>query len=94
MEFRDLVMNQIYAIKDAVESEDLDCEFELRRSYDVFIDGGEAEDIRREFQTCLKAGHPWTRDFIFVDERHAEQVSASTVASRSALNTHFASQHP
>ena len=77
MEFRDLVIDQIYALKEAVESEDLDCEFELRRSYDVFIDEHEAKEIQRKYTTCVKAGHRWTKDVGFV-EKCAEQVRVKT----------------
>lgn len=74
MEFRDLVAEQIYALKDVVEKEGLDCEFELRRSYDVFIDSEEAEGTRKKFQSALGKKQKWTRDVALIGETSAEQV--------------------
>ena len=73
-EVADQVCEQIYAIKHAVETESLDCEFELRRSYDVFLAEAESEQARQEFEKCLKAGHRWTKDVSFVGREFAEQV--------------------
>lgn len=69
------VNEQIYAIKDAVESEGLDCEFELRRSYDVFLDEGEAREAEKLFGDSLKMKQKWTRYVDFVGGKRAEQVS-------------------
>jgi len=74
IEFRDLVSEQIYALKDVVEKEGLDCEFELRRSYDAFIDSAEAEGIRKDFQSALGKDQKWTRDVALIGETNAEQV--------------------
>ena len=74
MEFRDLVAEQIYALKDVVETEELDCEFELRRSFDVFIDAAEAESVREGFLAALRKKERWTRDVALVGEGSAEQV--------------------
>lgn len=72
-------MNQIYAIKHAAETENIDCEFELRRSYDVFIDDNVAEQVQQDFQTSFQAGQRWTREVDFVGDKYAEQVCWSSV---------------
>ena len=64
----------MYAIKDVVQSEKLDCEFEMRRSYDVYRIGEEAEQARDFFDASVDAGHKWTREVDFVGEKFAEQV--------------------
>ena len=73
-EFASFVNDQIYALKEVVEREGLDCEFELRRSYDVFLDDLEAEDVKSQFLVSLAAGHKWTRDRWLIDEKMVEQV--------------------
>ena len=73
-EFAAFVYNQKYAIKGCVEREELDCEFEMRRSFDVFLDEGEAKEAKSWFQQCLKEGHEWTHECDLVDEKHVEQV--------------------
>lgn len=70
----DLVHQQIYALKEVVEKEGLECEFELRRSFDVFLDASDAEEKRREFELCLRQGQRWTREVNWVGAEMAEQV--------------------
>lgn len=81
MEVRDLVIAQIYALKDVVETEDLDCEFELRRSYDVFIDSDEAENACKNFKASVKAGERWTRDVDLVESKNVEQVGIHSIVT-------------
>lgn len=65
----------VYALKKVVEEEDIDCEFELRRSYDVFCNDGEAGAARQYVRASQAAGRPWTDDVALVEERLVEQVS-------------------
>ena len=73
-EMAQFVYDQIYAIKRTVEKEGLDCEFELRRTFDVFLDAEEAKIVARKFTASLQAGHKWTREVDFIGEEFAEQV--------------------
>lgn len=66
----------VYALKKVVEEEGLDCEFELRRSYDIFCNDGEAEAARQYVRASQKVGKQWTDDVDFIEEILAEQVSA------------------
>ena len=52
----------VYAIKKVVEEEEIDCEFELRRSYDVFCNDGEAEAAVQYVRNRQSAGQQWTDD--------------------------------
>ena len=71
------VKAQIYALKDVIEREHIDCEFELRRSYDVFKSESDARDIeaswKREF---LDKGYEWTKDVQWVGPELAERLTA------------------
>lgn len=78
-EVRDLVHDQIYAIKDVVEREGLECEFELRRSYDVFLTEPEAEKARKEFEDSRNAGQKWTREVDWIGRDFVEQVCPTPV---------------
>jgi hypothetical protein len=66
----------VYALKKVVEEEGIDCEFELRRSYDVFCNDGEAEAAVKYVRDRQSAGQQWTDDVALVDPKLAEQVSA------------------
>jgi hypothetical protein len=69
------IYRQKFALKRIVEGEGLDCEFELRRSFDVFLDEDQAKEVKAWFQKCLSEGHEWTRECYWVGERGVEQVS-------------------
>ncbi|KAK7923501.1 FAD dependent oxidoreductase [Apiospora marii] len=73
-----LVRAQIDALKALVEKEQLDCEFELRRSYDVFLHADEARAMEGRWRECLRRGDPLTRehDFVGGGEEFAERVTS------------------
>lgn len=73
-EFAAFTDEQIYAFKDAVESEGIECEFELRHSFDVFIEGKEAKEATKLFKEALSAKQKWTREVDLIGEEYAEQV--------------------
>ena len=79
MEIVDLMSDQPYAIKQAVESEALDCEFELRRSYDVFLDEADAGQAQSDFEASLKAGERWTKRRDLLRSNNVEQVCFSVI---------------
>ena len=64
----------VYALKKVVEEEGIDCEFELRRSYDVFCNDGEAEAARQYVRASQSAGRQWTDDVALVEAKLVEQV--------------------
>ena len=74
-EFAAFVSDQIYAIKQTVEREGLDCEFELRRSFDVFQVNAEADFVRKQFRESLQEGLRWTRERDLIEEDMVQQVS-------------------
>ena len=65
----------VYALKKVVEEESIDCEFELRRSYDVFCNDGEAEAAHQYVRASQAAGLRWTDDVALVEAQQVEQVS-------------------
>ena len=65
---------QIDAYKDVVEREHLDCEFELRRSYDVYANEKDAEALRETWAKVSR--QPWARSRQLIDTDFAENVSS------------------
>ena len=74
MEVLDLVRAQPYAIKQAVEEEALDCEFELRRSFDIYLDGTDGEAAEKGFEGCFNAVQRLTKEVGHVLRQHTDQV--------------------
>lgn len=87
------VRDQVYAIKEAVVAEKLDCEFELRRSYDVYLHQPGAQHALAHFDASLQAGQTWTQQVDAIDERSAEQVT-SLKGAKGALSVPICSFWP
>lgn len=68
------VQKQLSAFKQIVETERLDCEFELRRSYDVYLNEDEAKLARKQYEQSLRDGQKWTEAVQMLDCAMAEQV--------------------
>nr|POF04448.1 gamma-glutamylputrescine oxidoreductase [Quercus suber] len=71
-----MVHHIIYDMKSVVEKEGLDCEFELRRTFDAFLDPSDADLAERQWSRSIKAEEAWTREFDFVPRSRAEQVTS------------------
>ncbi|KAF2681138.1 hypothetical protein K458DRAFT_489612 [Lentithecium fluviatile CBS 122367] len=66
-------------LEQIVKEEDLDCEFELRRSFDVFLDAHEAKALRDNYEKSKEAGEIWTKDFSWVPAQHVDsQLNVQT----------------
>jgi glycine/D-amino acid oxidase-like deaminating enzyme len=90
---KEFVEGVIDCLKTVVEEEGLDCEFELRRSFDVFTDDASAEKMRAVYEDSRREGRRWTRDTGFVDARYVEQVT-SVKGARGALSVPACSLWP
>ncbi|KAF9701151.1 hypothetical protein EKO04_000028 [Ascochyta lentis] len=75
-EFQDYVTRVMHELKRIAEQEELDCEFELRRSFDVFTDAQEAEDIHHRYETARKRGEGWTTNVSWIGAQMVEQVTS------------------
>jgi hypothetical protein len=70
--------SQQYHMKEVVDRENLDCEFEMRRSYDVYIDEADAKAAEELYRTAMREGYSWARDLDFVGGEFVEQVYSPT----------------
>lgn len=65
----------VYAVKGLVEREDLDCDFQLTRSLDVYMDPQHAKDTEEAWRKLGREGVADLRDVAFVSGKDAERVS-------------------
>lgn len=70
------VWAQSPALKDVIEREDIDCEFELRRSYDVFKSEDEAEKLEAKWKDYLAKGCEWTSNVHWTGSEFAERLTS------------------
>lgn len=72
------VQRVIYELKTLVEDEGLaqECEFELRRSFDVFQDSEEFEKVKRVYDDAVKKGEGWTKGRSVIEGKYVEGVTS------------------
>lgn len=75
-ELQAFVQGVIASLKQVTEDERLDCEFEIRRSFDVQLDSEDSAALQEIYETSRKAGHAWTREVGFAPAKYVEQVTS------------------
>lgn len=70
------VWAQSPALKEVIEREDIDCEFELRRSYDVFKSEAEAARLEAKWKEYLSKGCEWTSNVYWTGSKFAERLTS------------------
>ncbi|KAF2109400.1 FAD dependent oxidoreductase [Lophiotrema nucula] len=91
--FYDYVHGVMYGTKKIVDEEELDCEFELRRSFDVQTDIKESERLKTAFDESCAAGRPWTNNTSWVGGKNVEQIT-SIKGAKSAFSVPASSFWP
>ena len=76
--FQAYVRSNILALKTLVDKEGLAeaCEFELRRSFDVFLDREEFLGVKRVYEEDAAKGEEWTRYVSVVPEEWVESITS------------------
>jgi hypothetical protein len=72
----------VYAVKELVESEGLDCDFQMTRSLDVYLDAYHAKETEKAYRKLVEAGLADLKDTAFIPEEHAERVSVEDQLER------------
>ncbi|KAI9052251.1 hypothetical protein LZ554_003608 [Drepanopeziza brunnea f. sp. 'monogermtubi'] len=67
--------SQVYAVKELVEKEKIDCDFQLTRAVDTCLDQAHADKCKAEFDKLIAAGEPSTRDVQYAAGKDAEALS-------------------
>ena len=75
-ELHAFVQGVIANLKQVAEDEELDCELEIRRSFDVQLDSKDSASLKEVYQSSRKAGHTWTKDVGFALAEYVEQVTS------------------
>lgn len=66
--------SQVLAVKELVEREQIDCDFHLTRTIDVYLDAQVAKDTEAAYRGLLKAGVVDLKDVAFTSKSDAERV--------------------
>jgi len=75
-ELTDFEIQQVLDVKRLVETEDIDCDFELTRAIDVFVDRRISGPTIQAYQSLRESGYEYPDDLHFISNpQKAEQVS-------------------
>jgi hypothetical protein len=69
--------NQVYAMKHAVERENLNCDAVLTRCFEVTLSQFQADETARAYEQLLEAGLDFVEDVDYNGPKYVETVSAS-----------------
>ncbi|KAL7905190.1 FAD dependent oxidoreductase [Trichoderma velutinum] len=86
-------LSQIYAMKETIEKEKIDCDFALRRSYDVYLDKTESEYANVVSNHQLMAGVAVSKHVEFINKKYTEQLTRAK-DSKAALSVPACSLWP
>ncbi|KAF7554442.1 hypothetical protein G7Z17_g2918 [Cylindrodendrum hubeiense] len=67
--------SNIYAVKDLIEKEGLDCDFHMTRALDVFLDPKQANGVEKAYREIVRAGIVNVSDMSFTPKKDAERIS-------------------
>lgn len=67
--------SNVHAVKELVETENLDCDFHLTRAVDVYLDPEHARQTESAYRKLLKTKAVNLTDVHLVSKKHAEKVS-------------------
>ncbi|KAF5533883.1 FAD dependent oxidoreductase [Fusarium phyllophilum] len=65
----------VFAVKDLVESENIECDFHLTRALDVYLDEKHADEVRTTYKDLSQKRNMNLADVAFIDDKDAERVS-------------------
>lgn len=72
---------QVRAMKAVIEKEELDCDFLVTRSFDVFFDEGQAAELKVWLKTQRADGQTWLQDMQWLEGPNLERVSLDSGAA-------------
>jgi hypothetical protein len=76
-ELAEFESSQVYAVKDLVYKEKIDCDFHLTRAVDVCLDQEHADNVKAAFNILRDQGVKSVNDVHFMEGAAAEQVRVS-----------------
>ncbi|KAI5460188.1 FAD dependent oxidoreductase [Mariannaea sp. PMI_226] len=71
----DFEASHVFAVKDLVEKEGLECDFHITRALDVYLDPAHAKKVETTYKEIAKSGTVNLADVAFTPKQHAERIS-------------------
>ena len=67
--------NQVFAMKEVVQKEELDCDFVLTRVCETYLSQSEADEMTASYEELLKDGLDYIQDVQHIGSKFAEKLS-------------------
>ena len=77
-EIAEFEASHIYAAKELIEMEGLECDFQLTRAMDVYLDEKHAGQVEEAYRALRKEGFANLRDVAFVPKKDVERASMNS----------------
>ena len=74
-EMAEFELSQVQAVKDLVDEEQIDCDFQLTRACDAMLDQSHADQVTAAFKKIRASGANCVRTVQYTGPRDAEQES-------------------
>ncbi|CAG9950586.1 unnamed protein product [Clonostachys rosea f. rosea IK726] len=84
--------SHVYAVKDLVQKENIDCDFHVTRALDVYLEPAHAKSVEATYKSIYKEGRVNLSDVTFTSEQDAERISG--VKNAKALVSYTAALIP
>jgi glycine/D-amino acid oxidase-like deaminating enzyme len=78
--------SHVQAVKELVETEDLDCDFHMTRALDVYLDSAHANEVQSTYKSLYKLGTVNLRDVTVTSGKDAERVSTDYLYGNSVTD--------
>ena len=75
VEISEFEIAHIQALKEFVEMENIDCDFNLTRTFDVFYNASHGDRAKLVYKQLVEAGIPGLKDVLYTGPKNAEAVS-------------------
>lgn len=71
----------VWAVKELVENEGIECDFQLTRAVDVFLDEKHAVQTEKSYKQLVKEGVVDLKDLAFIPRKDAERVGVTLLTT-------------
>lgn len=86
--------SHVHAVKELVETEKLDCDFNMTRAIDVYLDTTHANEVETTYKSLEKQGIVNLRDVAVASGKDAERVSGFELYNICLVNKVFDTRSP
>lgn len=78
-ELANFELSHVKALKDVISEEGIDCDFNVTRNMNVYLNEAHGEKAKQKYETLASQAHSFVEDIHYTPQKHAEGVSLSSL---------------